>query len=179
MKLRAKKVLPYIAVAALVVFVVAGVVYAVTASRANRPLSETKKPYEVADACQILTKAIAADIWGSGANQKQTKPTLTSMGNATDCTYTKKDLKMSLSILTPRNAGEQKTIISNFTSLKSIDGQPVSNLGSQAFWSHTYGQLNIIASNRWFVVEYGPANNPSSRTQAQALQVAKAIQARL
>jgi len=61
---------------------------------------------------------------------------------------------------------------------KPSNTQVVSEYGDVAFWSPDYGQLNILKSNQWYILQVGPAAL-GARTQDDAKKMASIIISKL
>ncbi len=128
------------------------------------------------DACEVLTQAAADQTVGGGATKSDT-----TAGNASsddvsvsNCNYLKKpstgnplqDAKNGTTLgILARAAKTSKGAASNkavFSDQKPAGVQDVSGYGDKAYFNPTYGQLNILKGNNWYILSVKKGIGPGS-----------------
>lgn len=150
-----------------------------TASATPSP-SPTRKKALTKDvvACDVLTKEVAENLLGTGAQYGDTNA-----GNAdssdisvSSCSYTspagtntnETEVASVLArvALTQTGADSNKAV---FATLPT-DAVDVNGYGESAFWNPNYGQLNILKNNNWYILSFG-SFIIDSRTAGEAKQL--------
>ena len=122
-------------------------------------------------ACDILTAETAHLLAGADAktNDAGSSPTNLGSTSVTICSYHSEttgnsvDLQVS-SALNQAGADSNKA---QFTSNLPSAAKKVQGYGDAAYWDSTFGQLNVLKHNNWYILNSGSAT-PAERTQSQA-----------
>jgi hypothetical protein len=149
--------------------------------KASSAVPAAKKPAALKNACDIFTLADAKQLLGDNAKGGQ-NPIYESNGNlnVSSCTYTQDQgtnvpvaarSSATLLLRLPNNQDAATGNSNQFGLVKPTDAQDVSGYGDVAFWDPTHGQLNILKSNSWYILSYGPVT-PADRTLDQTKQLA-------
>lgn len=150
-------------------------------SSTNTSGSSTKSSksdsYKVIKACEVLTPQIAQHVAGADATSSDAAPEASTESiNVSNCNYYSVSSKTGVGLLA-RSAIDKTGAQSNeaqFTTQLPAGSQKVEGYGDAAYWSPSYGQLNILKSNNWYILSVGPAN-PSQHTLEQTEAYAKSI----
>jgi hypothetical protein len=140
-----------------------------------------KAPVAQNKACQIFTLSDARTLMGVSAKTGRSPADASSADlDISTCTYTQSNgagipvsERKSASLLA-RIPKTEKGINSNqseFGPLKPTTVQDVPGYGEQAFWDAEHGQLNILKSNKWYVLSYG-STSPNQRSLQETQQLA-------
>lgn len=147
------------------------------------PLTSQKKAAsaKVVDACTLLTQADADAVLGSGATKgEKTKDTSTDDINVSTCTYTQASNFKAATILA-RSAKTSAGTDSNkamFSSQLPASIQKIDGIGDSAYWDPTYGQLNILKNNNWYIVSVGGLK-PTDKTLSETRVLADRVLSRM
>jgi hypothetical protein len=136
--------------------------------------------YPIHEACNILTSTIAKQLVGDDATTTPQPDTQANSVNVSNCSYYSVTSKLSVGILarSPLATSAVETNQNQFGSGKPVGVQLVSGFGTSGYWSSTYGQLNILQHNTWYILTFGPLN-PSQTTLAQTQQFANLVKDQL
>jgi len=142
------------------------------------------------DACDVLTETVAKQVLGEGASKGDT-----SAGNASsddvsvsNCTYTFKTVTSGSALAQAQSTTATGLLVraaktkagaegnkAVFGSSRPAGVQDVSGYGDKAYWNPTYGQLNILKGNNWYILSHYTGVNPAQGTLDQAKQLADAL----
>ena len=189
-----KKNVVLIVIVAIVLVLAAGAAVAfmnkkkVNDTSSNTQSSSARFSPKIVDACVVLTPQIATAYFGEVPEKSDTPSSQTSSDdiNVSNCSYSTKFVigqagKMRTAGLLARSAKTQVGADSNkseFTDQRPQDAQSVSGYGNDAFWSPTYGQLNILKGNNWYIIQAG-YTTLASRTLDDAKKLADQLQSQL
>lgn len=167
----------------IVAAVVAGVMFWLGQNKkdTNKPSeqssSQKNTTYTPRKACDILTADIAHQIAGANASTSETPSpeTSTSSVSVTNCDYYSSSTKQSVSLLS-RSVLDQAGADTNKSQFDNppADAQDVARYGDSAYWSPSYGQLNILKNHNWYILQAGGIK-PTDRTLDQAKKFADLI----
>lgn len=169
-----------IAAVVVVIMVMNGNKKTTDTSTKTTPSTSSQTSYKTVEACDVLTATIGAQLAGSDATTTPLPDTTTNSVNVSNCSYYSSSSKLSVGLLvrSPQDSTAADTNSSQFTS-QPADAQSVSGYGTSAYWSPSYGQLNILSSNNtWYILSFGPLT-PASRTLTQTEQFADLIKSNL
>lgn len=148
----------------------------------NTPVTKSNTTsYTTVDACKVLTLADAQKVLPDAAkSQTNTPDTSSDAVKVSQCLYYNADSSQVVSVLvrSPKNGDGASSNQAAFGSQKPADAQAVSGYGDAAFWSPTYGQLNVLKHNTWYILSDGSIS-PAKRTVDQTKMLASAVAANL
>jgi uncharacterized membrane protein len=169
-------------VGGVVVVILAAAVAVVLMSRnSSAPTSEqnshtTTTSYSPPKACEAFPLTVAQAL-STGATGSDTLSTDTSTDSivVSNCNYYDSAAKISLGLLVrgAKDAAGASTNHAQFDSLPA-GSQQLSGYGDKAYWDPTFGQLNILKNNNWYILTNGQAV-PSSRNIDDAKKLADRI----
>jgi hypothetical protein len=128
-------------------------------------------------ACEVMTQADAEAVLGTGAVRSTTAGASDVVNNdtsVTTCSYQVESgtsLKQATVLL---RASVPREAQAGFMSAKQSDAKEVADLGEAAYWSATYGQLNVLKGGTWMILSVGAApvrdhSLPESKILAERL----------
>lgn len=132
-------------------------------------------------ACDVLTQADSEAVLGTGATKTESSGSsdvVTAERSVTTCGYkigSATDIKQATVLLRASSPSEAK---SGFNRDKQIDATDVSDLGEGAYWSPTYGRLNVIQGGTWMIISVG-GPRISEHTQPDAQKLAYRLVSKL
>lgn len=182
-----KKILPYFLV--VLVLGVAAFFYfkkhgnnLVTSTPETTLTKSTTSQFKTVDACTVVTQADAVAILGNGAKKSETVEGDTSSEDilVSTCSYSQSGSVKALTLLA-RSAKSNQGADSNssqFTSLLPEMAQKIDGFGDNAYWDPTYGQLNILKNNNWYILTIGGLR-PADKSLEEAKKFAVQIEPRL
>lgn len=182
-----KKLLPILVVLAIIAAGVGGYFLVKNDNKLVSSTPESKATtssfYKVVNACDAFTEADAKVVLGAAA----TKGDLTSVDNSTDdvnvstCSYSEATTLKTATLLA-RSAKSADGAASNrvmfTTGTRPPTAQVIADIGDSAYWDPTYGQLNILMHNNWYILTSGGLK-PSDKTVEDAKVFAARILPRL
>ena len=145
--------------------------------------SQPKVVYEPAIACTLLTPAEAKELLGDAVlNTVSTPPTQTGDIATSKCGYSdgKLDTANAVVIAIIVRSGINDSGIA-LNKAQFVSGTPTENvemvkdLGDNAYFNKTLGQLNVLKDSTWILISYGPSANPAANTLEDAVKLAKKI----
>jgi hypothetical protein len=177
----------YLAAIILIGAAAAAIVAAIRSSKSHvdssskGTTSAAKKQPSVKDACSLFTLTDAKQLLGDTAKGGQ-NPITESTKNlkVTTCTYTQDQganapvssrQSATLLVRAPLTDIGKTSNQNQFGPLKPTGVQDVPGYGDSAYWDPEHGQLNILKSDTWYILSYGPTT-PASRTLDQTKQLA-------
>lgn len=183
-----KKLIPVLAVVVLVGGAVTGYVLTkkgttLVAEKPSVASSTTEAgDYKKVEACTAFTQADAEALLGAGAKKGDALGGDTSSDdiNVSICTYSQSATTKTASLLA-RSAKTAAGATSNhgqFTTQLPAAAQTVTGFGDAAYWDPTYGQLNILAHNNWYILSSGGLR-PADKSLDDAKALATRIMPRL
>jgi len=177
-----KKVIP---VVITVVLIAGGIgIYLITKKDATKTDTTSQQKssttsFKVINACDALLQTDADAILGTGAKKTDSSSGATSSSDVqvTTCGYFVSTPTYRSAMILARAAKTDdgaETNKTQFASGKPTDAITVNGFGDAAYWSPTYGQLNILAHNNWYILTNGtgrPADAKVDDARALATQV--------
>ncbi len=167
-----------IAVAALLIAIVAAAV--INNQKTSAPESQSGKSQQVnynpPKACDILPLATAQKVdAGLAANDAPSSDASSDAILVSNCNYYALSTKTSVGLLV-RGAKNATGADSNADQFKTVPmgAQAVDGYGDKAYWDPTFGQLNILKSNNWYILSNGPVM-PKDRTLDAAKKLADVL----
>lgn len=145
--------------------------------------SGPKIDYQPTIACDLLTEEKAKEMLGDKVlHQKPDSPTLSQNVATSKCSYTDQNPdqdKMLVAAVAVRSGVTDQGTDKNkreFAAAKLNQGmQEVKNVGDDAFFNPTLGQLNILKDRDWIIVSYGVGADPKSNTLDNAKKLAQKL----
>lgn len=139
--------------------------------------------YQPAVACDMFTPQEAQDLLGDRVIAVDTaKPQLSKSGNTatSKCSYTDTvsgNLTVAaVAIRTGVNDAGTKLNREDFAKSKANnETKPVYNLGEDAYFNPTSGQLHVLKGHDWFILSYGIGTTPGENKLADALKLAEKL----
>lgn len=143
---------------------------------------EQKLEVQLSRACEIFTLEKAKELLGPEAvKSDQANNTSSSYSEdiaTSSCVYTDKQYSVSdppekqtiasLIVRSPRNDMGKSANENVFLKGALPSGaNKITGYGASAFWNTEFGQLNILESGEWYILDYG-SFLPSARKQADA-----------
>lgn len=190
--LKKKKPLIFLAVFVLVMGVVLAVILT-SQKEENHSAVQTAPDQQLEKqldkACEIFTLEKAKELLGPDAViSDQTNSPVDSFSSdiaASQCIYTDKKYdqatpaeshkQASLTVRSPRSDTGRQANQSVFeVGSLPAGAQKVAGYGDAAFWNAEFGQLNILKSGEWYVLDYGSLV-PSSRSQGDTEKFAEIL----
>ncbi len=142
----------------------------------------TSSSYKVVNACTVVTQAVADAVLGAGAKTSDTTAGDTSSDDivVSTCSYSQSSSIKTMTLLA-RSAKTSDGASSNadqFTTGLPATAEKITGYGDSAYWDPTYGQLNILKHNNWYILSVGGLK-PSDKSLADAKTFATQIDAKL
>lgn len=136
--------------------------------------------YKVHEACDILTKEVAVSLSAADAGGTEVPDTKSGDINVSNCTYYSVNSKTSVALLARSAKTKAGADSNNYQFNKGLpaDAQKVDGFGDAAYWSPSYGQLNILQDGTWYILSLGSVK-ASERNLTQTEQFANAIKDQL
>jgi hypothetical protein len=166
----------------IVVVGIAFVIFGLALYSYNQP-KLPKVVYEPAVACDLLSLDEAKSFLGD-ATINTVDQTPVQSGSVADskCGYSDglidTDHAVVIALIVRSGINDQGIAAnkSGFEVGKAATGmQPVSDLGDDAFFNLTNGQLNILKESTWLIVSYGPGADSSNNSLDETVKVAQKI----
>jgi len=150
-----------------------------TNDNAQTSLAPADLKAELEKACNILTSERAKQLLGEDAvRDERLDEEQASNDNlaVSQCAYQKANEKtLKLIVRSPLTDDGKQTNHSVFDEAAAVNGvESVDGLGEKAFWNKEFGQLNVIAENEWYILEYGSIL-PSQRSLDETKNFANLI----
>lgn len=168
----------------LAVLIVGGIIFAsnkkgTTTTKTVAKTSSTPS-YKVHEACDILTKEVAVSLSAADAGTTDVPDTKSGDINVSNCTYYSVSSKTSIGLLarSPKSKAGADSNDYQFNKGLPADAQKVDGFGDAAYWSPSYGQLNILQGGTWYILSLGSVK-ASERNLTQTEQFANAIKDQL
>ena len=163
----------------IAILAVGGIVLASSGSKTTtKSVTKTASApsYQIREACNILTPAVATELAGPDAASSPNKDNQSGDINVSSCTYYSVGTKTSIALLirSPKSKAGADSNAYQFTKGLPADAQKVQGYGDSAYWSPSYGQLNIYKNNTWYILSLGSIKS-AERTLTQAKQFANMI----
>lgn len=145
----------------------------------------TKYAYEPTKACDMFTPEKALDLLGEKiVNVTTNNKEVSIQGDlaTSSCGYTneRNDANaMTVAAIKVRSAINDKGAILNKSeytkSRASNEVENVENIGDEAYYNKTSGQLHIYNNRDWIILNYGTGSDPSSNSIEKAKEFAKVV----
>lgn len=188
MRRKIKRLVPYVGAAILLAAIIAVFFIAKNDNKlvTSKPEPATKQTsasnFKSAEACDVVTQSDADALLGAGAKLGDNSIGDTSSEDiaVSTCTYSQAGSFKSLTLLA-RSAKTRDGTDSNkdqFTTRLPNDAKHVNGFGDDAYWDPTYGQLNILAHDNWYILSIGGLR-PSEKTLDEAKSFAARVISRL
>jgi hypothetical protein len=142
-----------------------------------------KIDYQPAAACDLFTAAEAKTLLGARAlNSTSKSPVISGNTAVSNCGYTDGSTdteNMIVAAMTVRSGINDKGVEQNKTEFSV--GRPhknveiVKDLGDNAYFNQTLGQLNILDGRKWIILSYGVGSTPEANTVDKAVELARKI----
>ncbi len=134
------------------------------------------------DACTVLTQDVATQILGADNKKGDTSAgnVSTDALSVSNCTYSTNytvgqpisSVKaVSILVRAAKNSTGKDSNNNSFGPGRPAGAQTVSGYGDDAFWNPTYGQLNILKHNNWYILSSG-SSSLTTRTLDDAKKLA-------
>ena len=144
---------------------------------------QTKIAYQPVNACEAFTATEAGSLLeGEVINGTKTAAQLSGDAAISKCAYSNANEdtnKMLVAAVTIRSAINDDGIAQNKSEFllasKSVNVEPVANVGDDAFYNQTLGQLNILRDKQWLIVSYGVGSAPQENTLDNLKLLAKQV----
>ncbi len=139
--------------------------------------------YNPVDACELLTmseahKLLGKDVIGSPVNE----PAVSGDVATSSCSYTdqsrdrSKMKVMALAVLSAVNDRGITVVRSEFNAKKTMQtSEAVANLGDEAYFDKSLGQLNVLNDKSMLRISYGVGATPEANDMNQAISLARDI----
>jgi hypothetical protein len=147
--------------------------------------SVPKVVYQPAKACELLSLQTAKELLGAKAiNSTAKDPELARSGNTatSECGYTDgtgDTENMLVAAISVRSGVNDEGVALNkkeFSINKSGKAiKSVKDLGDDAYYNESLGQLNILDGRKWIILNYGVGSAPQANTIEQAIELANEI----
>jgi hypothetical protein len=133
-----------------------------------------------ANACEILTAEVARKFFGGATEDVQEAPAQNPTGDVmvTNCNYMEKAKNGSamprqagLLLRAGQNDAGVKDNENGFKQQRTKKDKDVPGIGDSAFWSPSYGQLNVLKGDNWYIITAGGVL-AKDRTLADAKKLA-------
>jgi hypothetical protein len=152
-----------------------------TSSNSTSTTSPTpsNEKFKIVEACTAFTQADAEAVLGAGSKAgTNTGDTNTDDISVSTCSYTGPN--STVASLLARSAKTVDGASSNMTQFASLPSTAVSvsGYGDKAYWDSTYGQLNILRNNNWYILSAG-AVKPADKSIDVAKKMADQIISKL
>jgi hypothetical protein len=154
---------------------------------ANMQKTPAASPYKTVNSCQAFTLADAKKILGDtakkssgtslNASSKDTAVSTCIYGQDSSTVPINKAQNLKTATLlsrSPKTAIGKQSNLDQFGKSKPAGVQDVSGIGEKAFWSPTYGQLNVLKDNVWVIISTG-SSAPSTHSLDDAKKMAGLI----
>lgn len=171
-----KKFIWIIALVVLVFGVVAAIVVNNQKTTAPDSQSNKKSTYDAPKACDILTAGLAQKIdAGLTANESPDSGASSDAISVSNCNYYSVSTRVSVGLLV-RAAKSDIGAKSNSDQFVTLPpgSEPVEGYGDRAYWDPSFGQLNILKNNNWYILSSGPVV-AKDRTLADTKKLADLI----
>lgn len=137
--------------------------------------------YQPAKACDLFTLAEAKDLLGEKTlNSSNQAPKVSGTTAISRCGYTDgnpETANMIVAAVTVRSGINDEGVARNKTEFatgkKATGIEAVKNVGNDAYFNSTRGQLNILSGNEWIIVSYGLGSDPLANKQDDAVKLAQ------
>jgi len=143
--------------------------------------------YEPVNACDLFTPEEAQELLDDDVHRVNTqKPQIMKDQTATSkCSYgnmkgaTSDPENMRIAAVAIRSGFNDEGVAKNKSDYqlmkKSVPGEPVENLGDDAFYTKANGQLNILDGRMWIILSHGIASTPEKNKLKDLLKLADLI----
>ena len=145
--------------------------------------SGPKLDYQPAVACNLLTKDEASEMLGPdvlGGERKN--PTLSNDVATSKCAYTDMNedpAAMLVAAIAVRSAVTDKgaqLVKAEFAASKvGKNTERVAQLGDDAYFNPTLGQLNVLDGRNWIILSYGAGQSPEANTLDKAIELSQKV----
>lgn len=165
--------------ALVAILVVGGIVLATTQKSKTTKVSSSS-PYQVREACDILTDKVATELAGKHANTAQNPDEKSKDLNVSSCNYYSAETKTTIGLMirSPKTKAGADSNANQFAKGLPADAQKVDGFGDSAYWTPIYGQLNIHKNSTWYIVSLGSLK-AKERNLAKAEEFANVIKEKL
>lgn len=139
--------------------------------------------YQPVNACELFTLQEAEELLGKDVVFAGSDAPVVSYDRAiSKCGYTDKNSDIAQKItaaVAVRSGIDDKGVQQNSNDFAvgkaNKNNTPVKDLGDDAYFNPSSGQLNVLSGREWVIISYGLGQTPQDNTLEQALQVAHKV----
>ena len=139
--------------------------------------------HQPAKACDLFTLQEARSLLGEDVLQTESnKPVITGDVAVSKCSYTDTvadPTQMTVAAVAVRSGINDEGLarnVADFAVAKSNNSvEKMENLGEDAYFNKTIGQLNVLSGKKWIIMSYGIGSAPESNTLDQAKVLAQKV----
>jgi hypothetical protein len=145
--------------------------------------SQPKIVYEPARACELLTLGEARELLGEATiNGVIVEPVQTGDITTSRCSYSDgliqggSDTVAAIVVRSGINdAGIELNKAQFVSGIPTDNVEMVKDLGENAYFNKTLGQLNVLKASTWILISYGSSSSPTANTLEDAVKLADKV----
>lgn len=139
--------------------------------------------YQPSKACDLFTVTEARSLLGEDVlNTESNTPIISGDTAVSKCSYTDTNpnanaMKVAaVAIRSGINDAGQAKNVADFAAAKSSNTvEAVKDLGDDAYFNRTSGQINVLDNKRWLIMSYGLGSSPEANTLDDAVSLAHKV----